>query len=162
MREEKDGLSCLKMCERVSVEESVKKRKCAFSCCWFVQLLASEEAKRGQEWLAWLFMLPGSPCRAEWHQSFSLDEIYKFETPTPKTIPALNNDLKFFLLQHQASHWNSSTFLYCVCFNFGVSKIMLLFNIWLHSGLFYSYPMLSCWFNFLDMKAVKELYERKR
>ena len=30
--------------------------------------------------------------------SFSLDEIYKFETPTTKTSPALNNDLKFFLL----------------------------------------------------------------
>ena len=33
--------------------------------------------------------------------------------------------------------------------------------IWLHSGLLYSYPMLSCWFN-LDMKAVKELYERRQ
>ena len=29
----------------------------------------------------------------------SLGEICKFETPTAKTIPALNNDLKFFLLQ---------------------------------------------------------------
>ena len=42
---------------------------------------------------------------------------------------------------------------------FGVSRWFMLFAIWLHSGLFYSYPMLSCWFNFLDMKAVKELYE---
>ena len=32
----------------------------------------------------------------------------------------------------------------------------------LPSGLFYSYPMLLCWFNFLDMKAVKELYERRQ
>ena len=39
---------------------------------------------------------------------------------------------------------------------------MILIAIWLHSGLFYSYPTLSCWFNFLDMKAVKELYERRR
>ena len=31
----------------------------------------------------------------------------------------------------------------------------------LHSGLFYSYPTLPCWFNVLDMKAVKELYERR-
>ena len=46
-------------------------------------------------------MLPGVVTRAEWHQSFSLDEIYKFETPTAKTIPALNNDLKFFLLHVQ-------------------------------------------------------------
>ena len=42
-------------------------------------------------------MLPGEVTRAEWHQSFSLDEIYKFKTPTAKTIPALNNNLKFFL-----------------------------------------------------------------
>ena len=49
--------------------------------------------KRGREWLARPFMLPG----AEWHQSFSLDEIYKFEAPTTKTILALNDNLKFFL-----------------------------------------------------------------
>ena len=39
---------------------------------------------------------------------------------------------------------------------------MLSLAIWLYSELFYSYPMLSCWFNFLDMKAVKELYERRQ
>ena len=39
---------------------------------------------------------------------------------------------------------------------------MLQFASWLHSELFYSYPALSCWFNFLDMKAVKELYERRQ
>ena len=66
---------------------------------WSVLRLASEEAKREREWLARPFMLSGKVTRAEWHQSFSLDEIYKFETPTAKTIPALNNDLKFFLLQ---------------------------------------------------------------
>ena len=66
---------------------------------WSLLLLASDEAKRKREWLTWPFILPGEVNRAEWHQSFSLDEIYKFETPTTKTIPALNNDLKFFLLQ---------------------------------------------------------------
>ena len=44
-------------------------------------------------------MVPGSPPRSEWHQSFSLDEIYKFASQTAKTIPTLNNDSKFFLLQ---------------------------------------------------------------
>ena len=39
---------------------------------------------------------------------------------------------------------------------------MMLFAIWLHSGLFYSYPTLYCWFNFLDMKTAKELYERRQ
>ena len=68
---------------------------------WSVLLLAREEAKRGREWLARPFMLPGEVTRAEWHQSFSLDEICKFETPSAKTIPALNKDLKFFLLQPQ-------------------------------------------------------------
>ena len=29
-------------------------------------------------------------------------------------------------------------------------------------GLFCSYPTLSCWFNLSDMKAVKELYERRQ
>ena len=55
------------------------------------------------------FMLPGEVTRAEWHQSFSLDEIYKFETPTAKTIPALNNNLKFFL---------SSTLFTCYAFRY--------------------------------------------
>ena len=44
------------------------------------------------------FMLPEEVTRVEWDQSFSLDEICKFETTTVKKIPALNNDLKFFLL----------------------------------------------------------------
>ena len=53
--------------------------------------------KRGRESDTQPFILPGEVTWAEWHQSFSLDEIYKFETPTAKTIPALNNNLKFFL-----------------------------------------------------------------
>ena len=60
--------------------------------------LAGLEVKRGREWLAWPFMLPREVTKAEWHQSFSLDKMYKFKTLTAKTIPALNNDLKFFLL----------------------------------------------------------------
>ena len=76
-------------------------RECALSRWWSVLLLAREEAKRGREWLARPFMLLGEVNRAEWHQSFSLDEIHKFETPTAKTIPALNNDLKFLLQQYQ-------------------------------------------------------------
>ncbi len=90
----KAGLSC---CEEV-------KRENVFSHVdWSVLLLAREEVKRWREWLARLFMLPGEVTRAEWHQSFLLDEIYKFETPTAKTIPALNNDLKFFLLADKYS-----------------------------------------------------------
>ena len=38
----------------------------------------------------------------------------------------------------------------------------MLFSIWFCFGLLYSYLMLFCWFNFLDMKAVKELYERRQ
>ena len=68
---------------------------------WSVRLLANEDAKREQEWLVRPFMLPGDVTWAEWHQSFSLGEIHKFETTTAKTIHALNNDLKFFLLQVQ-------------------------------------------------------------
>ena len=81
---------------------------------WSVLLLASEEAKRGQEWFAWPFMLPGEVTRAEWHQSFALDKIYIFETPTAQTIPALNNDLKFFLL-HPGSMFGIS-----FCNKFGI------------------------------------------
>ena len=57
---------------------------------WSVLLLAREETKRGREWLVLPFMLPGEVTQEEWHQSFSLNEICKFETPTAKTIPALN------------------------------------------------------------------------
>ena len=55
--------------------------------------MCEEEKRRSKE----PFMLPGEVTWAEWHQSFSLDEKYKFETPTAKTIPAQNNNLKFFL-----------------------------------------------------------------
>ena len=80
------------------------------SCCDGLLLLSrrvSEESrsvlldkyvrKRGRASDTQPFMLSEGPPRAEWHQSLSLDEIYKFETPTAKTIPTLNNNLKFFL-----------------------------------------------------------------
>ena len=89
VREKKDGLSCCEEAKRENVLSHVD---------WSDLLLAREEAKREWECLAWPFMVPGEVTQAEWHQSFSLDEIYKFETPTVKTIPALDNDLKFFVL----------------------------------------------------------------
>ena len=49
---------------------------------WSVLLLAREEAKRGRGSDAQPFMLPGEVTRAEWHRSFTLDEIYKLKTPT--------------------------------------------------------------------------------
>ena len=97
------GLLCGERGKRWSVlllaREEAKKENVLSHLDWSVLLLAREEAKRGREWLARPFMLPGEVTQAEWHQSFSMDEICKFETPTAKTIPALNNDLKFFLLQ---------------------------------------------------------------
>ena len=77
-----------------------EERECALSC-WLVCLAAS---KWGSKERARPFMLPGEVTVAEWHLSFSLDEIYQFETPTAKKIPALNNDLKFFLL-HNNPFW---------------------------------------------------------
>ena len=56
------------------------------------------------------------------------------------------------LLQLDRNSWNYDVSMYFV----------LLFAIWLRFGLFYSYLMLFCWFNFLDMKAVKEIYERRQ
>ena len=79
--------------------EEAKRENLLFHVGWSVLLLACKEAKRGREWLTRPFMLPREVTRAEWHQSFSLDEIYKFETPMIITIPAPNNDLKFFLRQ---------------------------------------------------------------
>ena len=81
--------------------------------------------------------------------------------------------LFFFLEEEKPSKyfWISSFLLHFLCPHFcnrlvviwGFKVIyVLLFAIWLHSELFFSYPMLSCWFNFLDIKAVKELYERKQ
>ena len=39
---------------------------------------------------------------------------------------------------------------------------MSLFSIGLYPGLFYSNPTLSCWFNFLDMKAKRNYMKRDR
>ena len=101
----------LKICER----ESVKKSERAFSCwlvfltarkwreeyvlChvgWLVQLLASGEVRREQEMFSTAFYVaPGEVTRAEWHQSFSLGEIYKFELQWPKRF------------MHKIIIWNS-------------------------------------------------------
>ena len=62
-----------------------------------VLLLARRKWKRSWEQCTAFLCCPGKVTRAEWRHSFSLDEIYKFEAPTAKTIPALNNNLKFFL-----------------------------------------------------------------
>ena len=60
---------------------------------------SKKEVKREQEMVsAAFYVAPEEVNWAEWHQSFSLDQIYKFEIPTAKTMPALNNDLKLFLL----------------------------------------------------------------
>ena len=80
-----DGLLLLLESRRVSEEESRSVR------------LEKYMRKRGRGNVTSPFILPGKVTRAEWHYSFSLDETYKFETPTAKTIPALNNNLKFFL-----------------------------------------------------------------
>ena len=56
------------------------------------------------------------------------------------------------------SHSNN---VYGELWYYGVSRyFVLLFAIWLYSGLFYSYPVLSCWFE--SIKAAKELYERQK
>ena len=84
-----------------TIKEGSEESECTLSRC-LVCLATSQggSEERARMVRAWR-MLPGEVTRAEWHQLFSLDEIYKFETPTAKTIPALNNDLKFFLLQKQ-------------------------------------------------------------
>ena len=51
-------------------------------CCWNCQEESVKKRGRGSDTQP--FILPGEVIRAEWHQSFSLDEIYKIETPTAK------------------------------------------------------------------------------
>ena len=58
------------VCPAVSRRGS-EERECAAA--------SKEGEKREQEWLERPFMLPGSPPRAKWHQSFLLGDIYKFE-----------------------------------------------------------------------------------
>ena len=104
------GLLCGERGKRWSVlrlvRKEAKRENVLFHVDWSVLLLARKEAKRGRECLARPFMLPGEVTQEEWHQSFSLDEIYKFETPTAQT----SNDLKFFLLLNYTSiFFNQST-----------------------------------------------------
>ena len=72
--------------------EKAKKIVCSLSCWLACLLQASGEARRAREMVKNYVAWRGDP--GKWHQLFSLDEICKFETPTAKTIPALNNDLK--------------------------------------------------------------------
>ena len=56
--------------------------------------ICEEETERA---FARPFILPGKVIRVVWLKSSSLDENIKIETSTTKIIPALNNNLKFFL-----------------------------------------------------------------
>ena len=82
-----DGLSCCK---------EVKRRICALSC-WLACPAAGQwgSEKRARNGLRSLLCCPGEMTRAEWHQSFSLSEIFKFEPQRPKLFP------------HKTIIWNS-------------------------------------------------------
>ena len=62
-----------------------------------VCLLLGSVKKRGRESITQPFILPGKVIQAEWHKPSSLVENIKSKPQTAKTIPALNNDFKFFL-----------------------------------------------------------------
>ena len=61
-----------------------------FYCSWNCQEESVKKRGRGNDTQP--FILPEKVTWAEWHQSFSLDEIYRFKTPMAKTIPTLNNN----------------------------------------------------------------------
>ena len=68
------------------------KVECAHLMLWWCVTAfgdSQEESvkKRGRGCDTQPFLLSGEVTRAEWHNSFSLDEIYKFETPTAKWFP---------------------------------------------------------------------------
>ena len=54
-------------------------------CSWNCQEESVRKRGRGSDTQP--FILPREVTQAEWHQSFSLDEIYKIETPTAKWFP---------------------------------------------------------------------------
>ena len=54
---------------------------CAEVVC---QLLDSVEEKEVERALQHFFILPEKVIRAEWHKSFSLDEMYKSKLQRPK------------------------------------------------------------------------------
>ena len=103
-----------------------------------------EEEKRSRERYPAFYV-----TRTEWHQSFSLDEIYKFETPTVKTIPALNNNLKFF---HSATHsfilFLLIISLYFLSFRFVQTIIYVAVNC---TSLFYLH---SVWVNYISRSFI--------
>ena len=64
------------------------KVECAHLMWWSVtaaEIIKKRQGKREDERM--LFILPGEVIQAEWHESFSLDEIYKFKTPMAKIFP---------------------------------------------------------------------------
>ena len=65
-------------------------------CCWNQK--ESVKKRRGRKNDTLPFILPGEVTWAEWHESFSLDEIYKFKTSTAKIILVLDN--KFENINH--------------------------------------------------------------
>ena len=87
---------CL-LLESVGIEREREIENVLSRVGWSVFLLAGGTKKWSREQCTAFLCCPGEVNWAEWHQSFSLDEIYKFETPMAKTIPTLNNYLKFFL-----------------------------------------------------------------
>ena len=88
----------MSMCLQQESAGRERERVCVCVCvpfsCWLVCLAARKWGWEDEGAILSLLYCPG---RSEWHQSFSLDEVYKFVTPTAKTIPALNNNLKFSL-----------------------------------------------------------------
>ena len=109
----------LEICERESEKKSQGRRVNVLPhVSWSFLLLRSEEReyvlchvdrlflllatvgqwgneKRTRNGLRGLLCCPGEVTRAEWHQSFSLGEIYKFELQRPKQFP------------HKIIIWNS-------------------------------------------------------
>ena len=87
---------CL-LLESYRVRERIFISRVGWSCLAASQ--AEKKKERASRVSVAFYGAGGGGARAEWHRSFSLDEMYNFKTPTAKTIPALNNGLKFFLLQ---------------------------------------------------------------
>ena len=77
--------------------ERERERECPLSC-WLVYLAASkEEAKRGRGSNAQPFMLLGGGDPGRMASVILIRQNIQIRAPTAKTIPALNNNLKFFL-----------------------------------------------------------------
>ena len=69
----------------------------ALSCWRGLSVAGFRRGKRGRKNVSSPFILPGKVSRAEWHKSFSLDEIYKSNF-NGQIIPAPDN--KFENINH--------------------------------------------------------------